>query len=478
MVSATPLRPIGSFRTDLSADEIRRADATRIRSLATWAAIKLMPGFLFLRQRSEFIQGWETAAAAGTSLASGVSAGAVGAAGVPALGSWMMLPNLTDERTQTVLPMNDSLYGAAQLELDRSGPMVIGIPESLPDRRYWSIALHDAFMNCVAHLGPKWTGDRAGEYLLVGPGWDGSAPPWAADVLRAPTVSVLLLNRVLVAYEPDDIDVVRRWRDGLTLTTLAQRDGADPPAIETADLVHRELRSLEDPFRFLRLGFEHFAHNPPPIEDRWLVELLRSDGLEAAEDDEQREAVADGVRDAQLILDGAISDTPRRDGWTVPFPHTGEQGPYVLDQAVTQLRAIGANDPAEAIYLFADRDADGEPLDGSDRTTYELRFETPPPLDDPGFWSLTMYGPDSLLVNNPIGRYSTRVSRPGFVRGDDGSATVVMSARPPDDVPEANWLPAPPGPFQVGLRLYYPRPAIRDGTWFPPPVRRALRTGA
>jgi hypothetical protein len=471
-VSAASLRPVGSFRADLAADEIRRADGVRIRSLATWAAIKLMPGFLFLRQRSEFVQGWEAAAAAGASLTSGVSAGAVGAAGVPALGSWMMLPSLSDERTQTVLPMNDSLYGAAQVELDRPGPMVIGVPESLPDRRYWSIALHDAFMNCVAHLGPKWTGDRAGEYLLVGPDWDEQAPPWAAGVLRSPTVSVLLLNRVLVGYEPGDIDVVRRWRHGLTLTTLAQRDGADAPPIDTADLVHGDLRSLEDPVEFLRLGFEHLARNPPPVEDRWLVELLRSGGLEAVEDDERREAVADGVRDAQLILDGAISGTPRRDGWTVPFPHTGEQGPYVLEQAVTQLRAIGANDPAEAIYLFADRNADGEPLDGSEGKTYELRFDVPPPLDDPGFWSLTMYGPDSLLIANPICRYSTRVSRPGFVRGDDGSATVVMTARLPEEVPEANWLPAPPGQFQVGLRLYYPRAAIRDGTWFPPPVRR------
>ena len=329
-MSAASLRPIGSFRADLAADEIRRADAVRIRSLATWAAIKLMPGFLFLRQRSEFIQGWEAAAAAGASVTSGVSAGAVGAAGVPALGSWMMLPNLTDERTRTVLPMNDSLYGAAQVELDRLGPMVIGVPESLPDRRYWSIALHDAFMNCVAHLGPKWTGERAGEYLLVGPDWDEQAPPWAAGVLRSPTVSVLLLNRVLVGYEPGDIDVVRRWRQGLTLITLAQRDRADAPPIETADLVHGDLRGLEDPVQFLRLGFEHLARNPPPVEDRWLVELLRGGGLDTVEDDERREAVADGVRDAQLVLDWGDQRLP---------------APGRLDRALPAYRRAGALRP-------------------------------------------------------------------------------------------------------------------------------------
>ena len=461
---------IGSFRADLTAADIHRANALRITSLATWAAIKLMPGFLFLRQRSEFIEGWEAAAAAAASLSSGVSAGAAGVAGKPALGSWMMLPNLTDERTQTILPMNDCLYGAAHVELDRLGPVVIGIPDSPPDHRYWSIALLDAFMNNFAHLGPKWSGYDGGEYLLVGPDWVGEAPAWASGVLRSPTVSVCLYNRVLVGYEPGDIDVVREWRERITLTTLAEHEGAAASPVDAADLVHGDLRSLVDPFRFLRLGFEHFDRNPPPIEDRWLVELLRG-ALDSGENEQRRAAVADGVREAQLIIDGQISGTPRRNGWTVPFDHVAEQGPYVMEQAVTQVRAIGSNDAAEAIYLFADRDAGGVPLDGAEGHVHELRFAAPPPLEQPGFWSVTIYGPDSLLVANAINRYSTRVSRPGFVRGDDGSATVVISPRLPEGVPEANWLPAPPGPFQVGLRLYYPSAAIRDGSWFPPPVR-------
>ena len=93
--------------------------------------------------------------------------------------------------------------------------------------------------------------------------------------------------------------------------------------------------------------------------------------------------------------------TERRDGWDVPFAHTGEPGPYVLEQAITQLRAIGANDPAEAVYVFTDRDTDGAPLDTSGGMTYELRFEAGdlPPLEEPGFWSATMYkASDGLLV--------------------------------------------------------------------------------
>lgn len=468
--------PIGSCRLDLPSGEIARGDALRIRTLATWACIKLMPGFLFLRQRSEFIQGWELATQAGGALESGVSAGAVGIAGAPAVGTWMMLPELSDARTQTVLPSNDTLYGMALLELDRQGPVVLGVPAGFPDGRYWSVAVMDAFLNNVAHLGPKWTGPNAGEHLLVGPGWEGEEPDWAASVIRVPTNSVCLYTRVLVGYDDGDLERVRSWRAQITLTTVAERDGGHAPIVETADLVHGDLRTLRDPFRFLELGFDHLDRNPPPAQDAWLVALLRSAGFDSLHGGQRRDAVAGGFRDAQLILDAAVSGEQRHAGWTVPFAHTAEQGPWVLQQAIVQLRAIGSNDPAEAIYQFADRDADGQPLDASAGAVYELRFEADslPPLDEPGFWSVAMYKTsDSYLVPNPLGRYSTRVSRPGFARDVDGSASVVFAVDRPVSVPEANWLPAPSGePFQIGLRLYYPSAAIREGRWSPPPVKR------
>ena len=103
------MRPFVSFDASAPAWRVQDGRAARLRADATVLWLALAPAFAFLRQRSNFILGWEAAAAHGAALASGTSAGAVGASGVPALGSWMMLPDLTSPATQTVLPMNDSL---------------------------------------------------------------------------------------------------------------------------------------------------------------------------------------------------------------------------------------------------------------------------------------------------------------------------------------------------------------------------------
>jgi Protein of unknown function (DUF1214) len=45
-----------------------------------------------------------------------------------------------------------------------------------------------------------------------------------------------------------------------------------------------------------------------------------------------------------------------------------------------------------------------------------------------------------------------------------------------DDSPgkqkESNWLPAPEGPFNITLRMYWPKEAVLDGSWKPPAIQK------
>jgi hypothetical protein len=130
------------------------------------------------------------------------------------------------------------------------------------------------------------------------------------------------------------------------------------------------------------------------------------------------------------------------------------------------------NSPQEAMYPVYTVDSEGKALIGTNR--YALRFAPSrlPPVN--AFWSLTMYElPSSLLVANPLNRYLLNSPMlPHFKRDADGGITFYIQHESPGVDKEANWLPAPKGPFIVFMRLYWPKPEALDGTWKQPPIRR------
>ncbi|TLM99318.1 MAG: DUF1214 domain-containing protein, partial [Actinobacteria bacterium] len=108
---------------------------------------------------------------------------------------------------------------------------------------------------------------------------------------------------------------------------------------------------------------------------------------------------------------------------------------------------------------------------------YTLTFESGslPPLDREGFWSVTMYGSDAFLVDNPVDRYIIRPDSSGLVYGTDGSLTLCFQSDQPEGPSSANWLPAPSAEFVIGFRAYRPKPPVVDGGWFPPAIKKVRR---
>jgi hypothetical protein len=80
--------------------------------------------------------------------------------------------------------------------------------------------------------------------------------------------------------------------------------------------------------------------------------------------------------------------------------------------------------------------------------------------------------PASLLYANPINRYLINSPMlPGLKRDADGGITVHVQNESPGKEREANWLPAPTGPFFAVMRLYWPKPAALNGKWKSPPLQ-------
>jgi hypothetical protein len=454
-MATNDLPRIGDFRSDLSADEIAAATAAEVRSIAAQSYLHGVPAFIHMRQLTEFIQGREATAP-----------------DEAPLGKWLLVRTLSDAQTTNTLPNVDTLYGASYILLDEQGPFVVTVPP-IPDR-YYSVAFLDAYFNNFEIVSPRTYGNDGGTYLVVPPGWEGDTPAGIDAVFVAPTPNINIYQRIFVRDETE-YDVLHGIQDAIELTPLATwRGGSDAvPAADLSPYRIEGMRMTRDPLEFFERVNFYRGLNPPPAEDGGLMALFATAGLgpgsTVPDDPATRTAIAQGAADAQATINARISAGPFRNGWRVPDPYTGLAGPHILSRATAQLVQIGSFYPAEAIYFIGLRDADGRVLDGTSRR-YRFTFAPgeAPPLREYGFWSLTMYNADSFLVDNPLDRYILRPDSPGLVHGDDGSLTLAIQAEAPTDVPEANWLPAPKGGFFVTLRTYLSKPAIVDGTWFPP----------
>ena len=148
----------------------------------------------------------------------------------------------------------------------------------------------------------------------------------------------------------------------------------------------------------------------------------------------------------------------------------GVYGDYYLKRAIIAQQGLGANLVEDAIYPLNIADRDGRPLDGANK--YVIRFT---PADLPpayAFWSITLYDADGFQVPNSLNRFAVSSWMP-FKYNPDGSLELYFQNESPGKDKEANWLPAPKGPFNLTMRLYAPKAEALNGKWVPPAVGRA-----
>ncbi|MCU0309025.1 MAG: DUF1254 domain-containing protein [Thermoleophilia bacterium] len=413
-------RRIEDVRADVPPAAAREAEAGNARAVAMQAYLYAFPGFLHMRQLQDFVLGRRYAAP-----------------GEPPLGGWVLMRALADPATTTVSPNVDTLSGASHLLLDDHGPVVLSVPAA--GDRYLSVAVLDASFDTAGLIGPRTTGTGAGDHLIAGPGWSGEVPPGIASVVRVPTPAAALIQRIFV-HGPDEYGSLHRLQDAVRVTPLARwPEGAGFPESDLSIVDGPPLRETRDPLDFFAITSRWMRRNPPPATDRGLAGLFDTvgtgPGSALPEDPGLREALRAGARDAQALIDARVVVGPTHGGWRLPDPVGGAPGRPFADRAAAQMTQLGQLPATETVYLFAQHDAAGDRLDGARR--YEVAFPPGglPPLDAPGFWSVTMNGPDSLLVANPAGRYVVRPDTPGLEPGPDGALTLVVQSPSVADAP-------------------------------------------
>lgn len=379
---------------------------------------------------------------------------------------------LGPQHRQVVTPNNDTLYSNAWLDLSQ-GPLLLDVPDSAG--RYYVLGLLDFYTNPFGYIGTRTTGNGRGRFLLHGPRWRGEVPAGATGI-ACPTDGVWLIGRVLVDGEAD-LPSVHALQDQFRLTTL---DGQ--PAARPFDVGMQPGEHLGDPRRYAEVVNQALRKNPPPAAEAALVASFARFGIGADSDPATLgEAVLTGLGSAiQEVLAELATPLPSDlgGGWTLPVEIRASFGTRFAERALVARNYIGALGVEEAMYIVADRDSEGAPLDG--RTACELVFGADAQPRVGAFWSLTMYDKtDCMLVDNVLGRYSLGDRSPSLRYAPDGSLRLRLAATPPaDPAQEGNWLPAPAGPFYVALRLYVPQPAHLDKTFVYPPIRPLAGTAA
>jgi hypothetical protein len=105
----------------------------------------------------------------------------------------------TGSNLMTVGVNHDTLLTVGWLDLHK-GPLVLHVPAM--NDRYYSVQFSDPFDVNFAYVGTRTTGTQAGDYLITGPGWNGSLPQGMKQI-SSPNNSVLLIGRVLVYNDSD-----------------------------------------------------------------------------------------------------------------------------------------------------------------------------------------------------------------------------------------------------------------------------------
>jgi len=383
-----------------------------------------------------------------------------------------------DKAIQT--PNSDTPYSMACLDL-RTEPLVVTLPP-IEEGRYFSVQMVDGYTHNFHYMGSRTTGNGGGSYLVVGPDWQGETPAGFKDVIRTETQFVLTIIRTQL-FEPAELENVINIQKGYQIQPLSQYlKQAAPTQTQQVELVTPLSKEEQQGnllfFKQLNFWLQFCAIHESEKE---LMERFAKIGVGAGKEfdpekfsPEIKEAIGEGMKDAWKELQ-ALKENEIKSGKVTSGDLFGTReflkNNYLYRFAAAALGIYG-NSKEEAMYPFYMADANSKPLDGAaHRYTLTLKENELPPVNS--FWSFTMYElPSSLLTANPINRYLINSPMlPQLKLNADNSITLYVQNESPGKDKESNWLPAPKGPFQVVLRLYWPKPEAINGTWKQPPLQ-------
>jgi len=342
--------------------------------------------------------------------------------------------------------------------------------------------LLDAFTNVFASPGTRTGIKKGGTFLISGPDWKDSLPAGMKEI-KSPTSTVWIIGRFQVNNEKQGAGIVVPLEKKVLVTPLSSygKPYTTPKEIINANssrVLPNEQLANTSTDSFFNYTNRLLVENPPTAADAPVMKEFAKIGVgpgltfDLNSFDTATQAALKQIPKVVIshiyeVLNAGIVKPVN--GWSIAFKGVGNYGVDYDLRAIVAFVGLGANIPEDAIYPTSAVDSAGNPYNGANK--YVMHFEKgeAPPVN--AFWSLTMYSTEGYFIANLIKRYAIG-NRNSLKYNADGSLDIYFQNASPDIDKENNWLPAPPGPFKLCLRLYWPKDEILTGKWIPPPVKK------
>ena len=374
---------------------------------------------------------------------------------------------MADASSKSVVTPNvDTYYSRLWLDMTAE-PIVLEFPD-VKDR-FCNVQVLDAWTNTTRLI------TDGGTYIFARKGQNVTVPP-GAILVEMPTAMGWCIVRVLNNGE-GDYDNVKKIQDAMKAYPLSAYGNAGYVApkgtYDAAKDVNPVMKcmamSLEEYFAKANSLMEK---NSPLSFDAEIINRLKKLGvgpglkLKKIENGAELFAKIKASFKADAVAVAATYKKKMGGVWSYFTEPIGDFGKAYDFRAAVALVGLGANTNEVAIYPRADYDSNQEALNGTN--SYTLHFSSLPPVEKGGFWSITAYGDDDYLIDNPINRYNV-TDRSEYKLNADGTLDVTLSATDPQD--GSFWLPTGNKGFHLFMRMYLPDLKALD-TWTPPTITK------
>jgi hypothetical protein len=382
--------------------------------------------------------------------------------------------------TAVVRPNADTYYHTGFLDLGADA-LVLTVPNT--NGRYYLLPMLDAFGNVFASPGKRTTGTMADTFLITGPKWTGTLPAGMKQI-KAPGDMVWLLGRIQVNSEADGAKVVVPLEKKINITPLSFWGKLyTAPDGKIDSLLPKEGPNAQLAAMSVDVFFNYvntiMVNNPPAAADSSVMKNFAKIGVgpglkfDLSSFDTATQSALKEIPKSVLGYMNELLQTGKMNkpvnNWNVLYKGMGNYGTDYDLRAIVCYAGLGANIPEDAVYPASAKDSAGNPYSGANKYVLHFAKGQTPPVH--GFWSLTMYNNDGYFIDNPINRYAIG-NRDPLKFNADSSLDLYFQNISPGKGKESNWLPAPKGPFNLLLRMYWPTEEFLSGNWTPPAVTK------